>query len=117
MASKSHKTLLLERRKKRVRKHVLGTPARPRLSVYRSLRHIYGQIVDDTVGRTLASASSVGLKIPGGTVAAAKEVGKALGEHAKAQGIEQVCLDRNGRLYHGRVKALAEGAREAGLKF
>jgi len=93
------------------------SPPRPRVSVYRSLKHIYAQVIDDVTGQTLTSASSVALKIPGGNVEAAKAVGKALAECAKEKGIREVCFDRNGRLYHGRVKALAEAAREGGLEF
>jgi large subunit ribosomal protein L18 len=81
------------------------------------LKHIYAQVIDDSTGRTLASASSVALKMTGGTVDAAKSVGKALAEKAKAASVERVCFDRNGRLYHGRIKALADAAREAGLDF
>ena len=117
MASKSHKITLLERRRKRVRKRIIGTSERPRLSVYRSLKHIYAQIVDDTTGRTLASSSSVALKIPGGNVEGAKAVGRTVAEKAKERAVSKVCLDRGGRLYHGRVKALADAAREAGLEF
>jgi len=117
MAKTSKKTKLLERRCRRVRRKVRGTAERPRLRVNRSLNHIYAQIIDDTTGRVLLAESSLGLKIAGGTVAAAKAVGKALGEKAKAKLIERVCFDRGGRLYHGRVKALAEAAREAGLQF
>lgn len=108
---------LLERRKKRIRKVVSGTAERPRLRVNRSTKHIYAQIIDDVSGRTLAAASSVALKIAGGNVEAAKAVGKSLGEKALAASISKVCFDRGGRLYHGRVKALAEAAREAGLQF
>ena len=117
MASKSHKITLLERRKKRVRKHITGTTERPRLSVYRSSKHIYAQVIDDTTGRTLAATSSVALKIPGGNIEGAKAVGRTVAEKAKEQAISKVCLDRGGRLYHGRVKALADAAREAGLEF
>jgi len=84
--------------------------------VFRSLKHIYAQIVDDTTGRTLAATSSVALKIQGGNIEAAKNVGRAIAEKAKACQIERVCFDRNGRLYHGRIKALADAAREAGLQ-
>jgi len=112
-----HKAALLERRKLRVRKKISGTTERPRMTVFRSLTHIYVQVIDDTAGRTLASASSVALKIPGGNIEAAKAVGRALAERAQEKGIVTVCFDRNGRLYHGRVKALAEAAREAGLQF
>ncbi len=116
MAKQSHKAILLTRRRKRVRKKISGTVERPRLSVQRSLKHIYAQVIDDTSGNTLAAASSVSLKIPGGNIEAAKQVGKSLAESAKKSKVETVAFDRNGRLYHGRVKALAEAAREAGLK-
>lgn len=112
----SRKEVRLERRRKRVRKKVFGTPGRPRLSVYRSLKHIYAQIVDDSTGRTLVAASSLALDVPGGNIEGAKAVGKAIAEKALGASIRQVCLDRNGRLYHGRIKALAEAAREAGLR-
>jgi large subunit ribosomal protein L18 len=101
----------------RIRKTISGTPDRPRLTVRSTLKHIYAQVIDDTTGKTLASASSVALKITGGNVDAAKSVGKALAEKAMAASIERVCFDRNGRLFHGRVKALADAAREGGLKF
>jgi large subunit ribosomal protein L18 len=109
--------VLLERRKRRIRKRIEGTTERPRLRVSRSTKHIYAQIIDDTTGATLASSSSVALKIAGGNVDAAKQVGKSLAERAKEQNIEQVAFDRGGRLYHGRVKALADAARETGLQF
>lgn len=108
---------LLERRKHRVRKTLSGTTERPRLRVHRTTKHIYAQIIDDTSGRTLASASSLELKLDGGNVAGAKAVGQRVAEKAKEKNIEQICFDRGGRLYHGRVKALAEAAREAGLQF
>ncbi len=108
---------LLQRRQRRIRKTLRGTPERPRLRVSRTLKHIYAQIIDDTTGRTLAASSSMALKIAGGNVDAATVVGKDIGEKAKQQAIEQVCFDRGGRLFHGRVKALAEAAREAGLQF
>lgn len=117
MSKKSHKALLLERRKKRVRKDVIGTAERPRLSVRRSLRHIYAQVIDDGTGRTLAEASSVSLKISGATAKAAEQVGAALAERAKEQSVQQVRFDRAGRLYHGRLKALADAARKGGLEF
>lgn len=117
MARQSHKVQLLERRKKRVRKKISGTPECPRLSVRRSLRHIYAQLIDDVNGRTIAEASSVSLKIPGTNVDAAKQVGKRLAENAAKNDIQTVRFDRNGRLFHGRVKALADAAREGGLKF
>jgi large subunit ribosomal protein L18 len=105
----------------RIRKKVQGTAERPRLCVYRSLNHIYVQIIDDLAGKTLVSASTAeGKKADrrnGGNLAAAKAVGKAIAERAKAKGLEQVVFDRGGYIYHGRVKALADAAREAGLKF
>ncbi len=106
----------------RVRTRVTGTPERPRLCVYRSLGHIYAQLIDDRTGRTLASASSLDKEMRkqlkgGGNVAAAKVVGKAIAERARAAGVELVVFDRGGYKYHGRVQALAESAREAGLKF
>ncbi len=109
------------RRHKRVRGKIAGTPERPRLNVFRSETNIYAQIIDDVNGVTLVSASSLdkefSAKGKGGNVAAATEVGKMLAERAKAKGIENVVFDRGGYLYHGRVKALAEGAREGGLAF
>ena len=117
MAKTNPKTVLLERRKRRVRKKISGTTECPRLRVTRSIQHIYAQIIDDTTGQTLLAESSVGLKIAGGNTEAAKQVGKALGEKAKDKNVAKVCFDRGGRIYHGRVKALAEAAREAGLKF
>jgi large subunit ribosomal protein L18 len=103
----------------RIRKKVRGTDARPRLSVYRSAEHIYAQLVDDVRGVTIASASSrEDVKSEGkGRVAVSGEVGKLLAERAKAKGITQVAFDRGGFLYHGRVKALADGARAGGLEF
>ena len=106
----------------RVRTRLSGTPERPRLNVYRSAAHIYVQVIDDRSGRTIVSASSVdketkkGLK-GGGNIASAKAVGKIIAERAKAAGVTQVVFDRGGYKYHGRVKALADAAREAGLKF
>ena len=106
----------------RVRTRVVGTPERPRLCVFRSLGHIYAQVIDDRAGRTLASASSLDAEVRkqlkgGGNLAAAQVVGKAISERARAAKIEQVVFDRGGYKYHGRVKALADAAREAGLKF
>lgn len=105
-----------KKRHLRVRSRIAGTPERPRLSVYRSLNNIYAQIIDDTKGITLASASSLGSE-SGGNMEAARSVGKAIAEVAVSKGIKQVVFDRGGRIYHGRVKALAEAAREAGLDF
>jgi len=110
---------LRARRRRRIRKKIGGTAERPRLSVYRSNKHIYAQIIDDGSGRTLAQASSRQLGIKGSckTLEVAKSVGKMLAGSARDAGIEQVAFDRGGYLYHGRVKALAEGAREGGLRF
>lgn len=116
MAKQGHKAVLLTRRRKRVRKNVSGTAERPRLSIRRSLKHIYAQVIDDVDGKTLAAASSIALKIPGGNMEAAKQVGKSLAENAQKNKIGVVTFDRNGRLYHGRLKALADAAREAGLE-
>jgi|SRR5579884_1738027 len=112
----------LERRKRRVRRHIYGAPSRPRLAVFRSKKHIYAQIVDDTSGKTLASASTLDKAVRQSVTAkkpieAAKTVGQILADRAKAAQIEAVVFDRGGRLFHGRIKALAEGSRERGLKF
>ncbi len=117
MANTTKTTVMRQRRICHIRKRLSGTPERPRLRVTRTLKHIYAQIIDDTTGSTLVTASSVALKIDGGNVGAAKSVGTAIGEAAKAKAIDKVCFDRGGRLYHGRVKALADAAREAGLEF
>ena len=105
----------------RIRKKMQGSEQRPRLNVYRSLNHIYVQVIDDLHGKTLVSASTAEGKKEdrrtGGNVAAAKVVGKTIAERAKAKGVTQVVFDRGGYIYHGRVKALADAAREAGLKF
>lgn len=113
------KTKRHDRRKAGLRKTIRGTPSRPRLTVYRSLQHIYAQLVDDLAGCTVASASSrdVDAGTKGGNVTAAKAVGKALAERARKAGFEKAVFDRNGFRYHGRVKAVAEGAREGGLQF
>lgn len=108
------------KRHERVRKNISGTPERPRLNVFRSLKHIYVQIIDDVNGVTLASASTLDKEFSdtyGGNKTAARELGKLVAERAKAKGIEEVVFDRGGYLYHGRVMELAEGAREGGLKF
>ncbi|HZA01015.1 MAG TPA: 50S ribosomal protein L18 [Hyphomicrobiaceae bacterium] len=105
------------RRHKRVRVHVAGTPERPRLAVFRSLNHLYAQVIDDGASHTLVSASTVDMKAKGNGMAQAVEVGKAIATKAKAKGISQVVFDRGGFLYHGRIKALADAAREAGLEF
>jgi len=100
-----------------IRQKIAGTKECPRLSVYKSNKGIYAQLIDDDAGQTLASASSKELGKPGITVPISKDVGKKLAEKAVAGGIENVIFDRSGYLYHGRVKALADGAREGGLKF
>jgi large subunit ribosomal protein L18 len=110
----------LERRKFQIRRDLNGTADRPRLTVYRSGKHIYAQVIDDIAGKTLASASSVGKALSlkhGANLAAAKAVGASVAEKAKAAGVKKVAFDRNGRMYHGRVKALADAAREGGLQF
>jgi large subunit ribosomal protein L18 len=106
----------------RMRQTLVGTEERPRLCVYRSLKHIRAQVIDDRKGHTIASASSLDADVKkqirgGGNVAAAKVVGKIIAERAKAAGVEKVVFDRGGYQYHGRIQALAEAAREAGLKF
>ena len=124
MFTKHDRRAARARRHRRVRKHVTGTAARPRLAVFRSLRHIGAQLVDDTSGRTLASASTTepALRAALGdrnacTTNGAAAIGKTISERAKAAGIDTVVFDRAGYLFHGRVKALAEAAREGGLKF
>jgi large subunit ribosomal protein L18 len=127
MQQQQKKTERRDRRKARIRGlgqygagRVFGTPARPRLTVFRSVKHIYAQIIDDTQGRTLTSAATVMTELNvkhGGDKAAAIAVGKAVAAKALAAGIKAVAFDRNGYRYHGRIKALADAAREAGLKF
>ncbi|HHU28808.1 TPA: 50S ribosomal protein L18 [bacterium] len=118
MIKKVSRNVVRQRRHARVRKTVSGTPECPRLNVFRSNKHIHVQVIDDVNGVTLASASSVNLKLKnGGNIEAAKEIGKAIAEACKAKNIENVVFDRGGYLYHGRVKALAEAARANGLKF
>lgn len=110
-----------EKRHTRIRKRITGTPERPRLNIYRSLAHIYAQIIDDTKGHTIAAASSLDADLRGekngGNIGGAQSVGKLIAERAKAAGVEKVVFDRGGYLYHGRVKALADAAREGGLDF
>jgi large subunit ribosomal protein L18 len=122
MRSELMKHKRLERRVTRVRKRAFGLPDRPRLCVSRSNANIYVQIIDDTTGRTLAACSTLNKALrseppKGGNAKAAQWVGRQIGEAARAAGIEHVCFDRRGRRYHGRIKALADAAREAGLKF
>ncbi|MBC6473701.1 MAG: 50S ribosomal protein L18 [Hormoscilla sp. GM102CHS1] len=112
-----------QRRHGRIRRQVEGTTERPRLAVFRSHQHIYAQVIDDSQQHTLAAASTIEpqvksqLKSKGQNCAAATEIGKLVAERAKAKGVEKVVLDRGGNLYHGRIQALAEAAREAGLDF
>ncbi len=120
MIQKASKNLRRVRIHRRIRRTLCGTPEQPRLCVFRSLHHIYAQVIDDTAGRTMAAASSAdkGAGVGGGgNVAGAKAVGKLVAERAIEKGIRKVVFDRAGYLYHGRVKALAEAAREAGLEF
>ena len=110
------------KRKKRIRKNLVGTQQRPRLSVFRSSKHIYAQVIDDGQGHTLAAASSLEKNVKEqpefeSMITAANFVGKLLGERAIKRGIKKIVFDRNGFLYHGRVKAVSDGAREAGLEF
>jgi large subunit ribosomal protein L18 len=121
MLTKNSKNQTRSKVHQRIRKRMVGTPERPRLNVYRSLNHIYAQVIDDASGTTLASASTVkgkkGGKKTGGNVASAKEIGKEIAQRAQEKGIKKVVFDRGGYLYHGRIKALADAAREAGLEF
>ena len=125
MITKTSKDQTRQKVHTRIRKTILGTAERPRLNVYRSVNHIYAQVIDDAQGVTLVSATSVekgkgikGDKRPtGGNVSSAKDVGKLIAERAKQKGISKVVFDRGGYLYHGRVKALADAARAAGLEF
>ena len=118
MITQNKRNAIRQRIHARIREKLSGTSGRPRLNIYRSLNHIYAQVIDDQKGETIVSASSLGLKLKtGGNVASAKEIGKAIAERAVAKGIKRVVFDRGGYLYHGRVKALADAAREAGLEF
>lgn len=118
MLKKINKNAERIRRHLRVRRVVSGTPDCPRLNVFRSNKHIYAQIIDDTTGKVLCVANSQAMKLEhGGNIEAAQKVGAAIADKCKEAGIEAVCFDRGGYLYHGRVKALADAAREAGLKF
>jgi large subunit ribosomal protein L18 len=116
MITQTKRNAIRQRIHNRIRAKLSGTAERPRLNVYRSLNHIYAQVIDDQAGQTLVSASTIKLKT-GGNVAAAKEIGKAVAEKAVEKGIKKVVFDRGGYLYHGRIKALADAAREAGLEF
>ena len=123
MIKKPKKNEIRGRIHKRIRRKLSGTAARPRLAIFRSEAHIYAQVIDDVAGATVVSASTVdkvadkGVKPKGGNVAAAKAIGKLVAERAKEKGIKSVVFDRGGYQYHGRIKALADAAREAGLEF
>ncbi|MGM0451843.1 MAG: 50S ribosomal protein L18 [Thermodesulfobacteriota bacterium] len=122
MGSMNTRQAMRLKRKKRIRKNIYGTPERPRLTVFRSAKHIYAQVIDDSRGATLASASTMEAANRDrekfeNKVAAATHIGKQLAERATQKGIKQVVFDRNGYMYHGRVKAVSEGAREIGLDF
>ena len=118
MITQTKRNAIRQRIHARIRAKLSGTDERPRLNVYRSLGHIYAQVIDDQKGVTLVSASTLAAKVKtGGNLAAAKEVGKAVAELAVEKGIKKVVFDRGGYLYHGRIKALADAAREAGLEF
>lgn len=120
MITKQDKNAIRKRRHKHVRHRISGTNERPRLNVFRSSKHIYAQLIDDENGVTLVSSSTVDKALnleKSGDVDAAKQVGELIGQRALEKGIDTVVFDRGGYLYHGRIKALAEGAREAGLKF
>jgi large subunit ribosomal protein L18 len=116
MITQTKRNEIRQRIHARIRAKLSGTAERPRLNVYRSLNHIYAQVIDDQAGQTLVSASTIKMKT-GGNIAAAKEIGKAVAEKAVEKGIKKVVFDRGGYLYHGRIKALADAAREAGLEF
>ena len=122
MGATEPKRLARIKRRRRIRKRIKGTTGRPRLCVFRSAKHIYAQIIDDTQGLTLVSASSTEVEIRQkekfeNKVALATFIGKQIGARAREKGIQKVVFDRNGFLYHGRVKAVSEGARESGLEF
>lgn len=121
MFIKKDRKLVRQRKHLRVRRRLMGTPERPRLSVYRSLHHIYAQVIDDTKGITLVAASTLDPALKGlestGNITAARRVGELIARKALAKGINKVVFDRGGNIYHGRIAAVAEGAREAGLDF
>jgi large subunit ribosomal protein L18 len=118
MITQTKRNEIRKRIHSRIREKLSGTAERPRLNVFRSLNHIYAQVIDDQKGETLAAASTLALKSKtGGNVAAAKEIGKTIAERAREKGVKKVVFDRGGFLYHGRIKALADAAREAGLEF
>ncbi len=120
MIGRTSRSLIRQRIHTKIRKRLRGTAERPRLAVFRSLKHIYAQVIDDSTGRTIVSASShekATGSVTGGNLEGAKAIGKLIADRAIAQGIKAVVYDRGGYIYHGRVKALADAAREAGLEF
>ena len=119
MLRKADKNKIRKKRHLRIRNHISGTPQRPRLNVFRSIKNVYAQIVDDTKGHTIVAASSVEKDFEGygGNIAGAKKVGAAIAKKALEKGISEVVFDRGGYIYHGRIAALADAAREGGLKF
>src|SRR5579863_4725860 len=118
MITQTKRNEIRKRIHNRIREKLSGTTERPRLNVFRSLNHLYAQVIDDQKGETLVSASTLALKLKtGGNVAAAKEIGKAIAEKATAKGIKKVVFDRGGFRYDGRIKSLADAAREGGLEF
>jgi large subunit ribosomal protein L18 len=122
MITKQDKNKARVRRHLRVRKKITGTAARPRLNVFRSSKHIYAQLIDDVAGVTLAAASTLDKELSGeikngGSVESARKVGELVAKRAKEKGVSEIVFDRGGYLYHGRIQALAEAAREAGLEF
>ena len=122
MITKGDKNKARVKRHLRVRKKINGTTQRPRLSVFRSSKHIYAQLIDDVLGVTVASASTLDKELAGqvsngGNIEAARRIGELIANRAKAKGVEQIVFDRGGYLYHGRIQALADAAREAGLEF
>lgn len=122
MIIKPDRKKIRQKKHLRIRKRIVGTPEVPRLAVYRSLKHIYAQLIDDTKGMTILSASTLEASVKsdegsGGGVDIAKKVGQLLGQKALEKGIKSIVFDRGGNIYHGRIKAVADGAREAGLEF
>ncbi|NBD28285.1 50S ribosomal protein L18 [Paenibacillus glycinis] len=122
MITKGDKNKARHKRHLRVRKRINGTTQRPRLSVFRSSKHIYAQLIDDVQGVTVVSASTVDKEVAeqisnGGNIEAARKIGEVIAARAKAKGVDQIVFDRGGYLYHGRIQALADAAREAGLEF
>lgn len=117
MIKQTPRKVIRQKKHWRTRNKIKGTAVRPRLAVFRSSQHMYAQIIDDTEGKTLVAASTLEVKVDGTKTDAAKAVGEAVAKKALEKGIDKVVFDRGGNLYHGRIKALAEGAREAGLDF